>query len=89
MGNKIPFTVLLIHIHTDFLKTMKPFEMVPFSPGVQLAGSQILCKCYCIRPKMGHLSLCSANEINDLTHSKGHVSGQAHSLTKGTKEKDK
>lgn len=30
MENKIPFTVILIHICTDFLKTMKPFEMMQF-----------------------------------------------------------
>lgn len=26
MKNKIPFTVILVHIHTDFLKTIKPFR---------------------------------------------------------------
>lgn len=84
MKNKIPFTVILVHIHTDLLKTMKPFEMMQLKPGVQLAGSPMRRKCYCTRPKMGHLSLCPAKEHKDFTHSQGHVSGQPDSLTKGT-----
>lgn len=40
MENKIPFTVILIHICTDFLKTMKPFEMMQFKPGAQWLAVQ-------------------------------------------------
>lgn len=79
MRDKIPFSVILIDIHAELLKTMKRLEIIQFKPEVQPGWQSSAVQMWC-ETQLGHLSRHPTNESKDLLHSIDHASGQADSL---------